>query len=93
MFTSLTGCTMIVSHSQEAAEYARNHAKCMVEYKCHPIESINVDAWTTIIEPFDVFIWGSILPYKGVLEFVSLPKIQSSNLRIKRIGSCKDKTR
>ena len=84
--------TMIVAHSQEAAEYARNHANCMVEYRCHPIEPINVDAWTTIIEPFDLFIWGSILPYKGVLEFVSLPKIQSSNLRIKIIGSCKDKT-
>lgn len=83
---------MIVSHSQEAAEYARKHAKCMVEYRCHPIEPINVDAWTTIIDPFDVFMWGSILPYKGVLEFVSIPKIQSSNLRIKIIGSCKDKT-
>ena len=83
--------TLIVSHSQEAAEYASQRAKCKVIYKCHPVMPIDVAPRQEIVEPFDVFIWGAILPYKGIVEFVSLPEILKSNLKVKIIGTCKDK--
>lgn len=38
----------------------------------------------------DVLIWGNILPYKGVLEFVSSPAVCSAGLKVRIVGRCKD---
>jgi len=38
----------------------------------------------------DVLIWGTILPYKGVLEFVSQPWVADSGLKIDILGACPD---
>lgn len=82
--------TLIISHSKEATKYAKQYAVCNVVYKCHPIKLIPTETWDKTIDPYDVFIWGAILPYKGIVEFISSPEIQQSELKIKIIGSCKD---
>lgn len=38
----------------------------------------------------DVLIWGNILPYKGVLEFVSSPAVRSAGLKVRIVGRCDD---
>lgn len=83
--------SLIISHSQEAAEYARQKADNKVIYKCHPVSAIPVKPFKGKVEPCDVLIWGAILPYKGVFEFVSNTYIQKSNLRVRIIGKCSDK--
>ena len=81
---------LIISHSQEAAEFARQKAGNKVIYKCHPVSTISVKPFKGEVEPCDVLIWGAILPYKGIYEFISEAKVQKSNLRIRIIGRCSD---
>lgn len=81
---------LIISHSQKAAEYARQRTYTKVIYKCHPVSQISVNPFKEDVEPCDVLIWGTILPYKGVYEFISEKNVQSSNLRIRIIGKCSD---
>ncbi len=38
----------------------------------------------------EILIWGNILPYKGVLEFVSSPAVRAAGLNVRIIGRCKD---
>ena len=38
----------------------------------------------------EVLIWGNILPYKGVLEFVSSPAVRAAGLKVRIVGRCKD---
>ncbi len=38
----------------------------------------------------EILIWGNILPYKGVLEFVSSPAVKVAGLNVRIIGRCKD---
>ena len=38
----------------------------------------------------EVLIWGNILPYKGVLEFVSSPAVRAAGLNVRIVGRCKD---
>ena len=83
--------SLIISHSREAANYAKKKAKCKVIYRCHPVTEIKL-AEVSLKDPFDVFIWGSIYPYKGIMEFLSNPVISQLNLKIKIIGQCTDKT-
>ena len=81
---------LIISHSEEAAEYARLKVENKVIYKCHPIMPISVDSFHGEVEACDVLIWGAILPYKGIYEFISNEEIQNTNLRIRIIGRCSD---
>ena len=82
--------TIIISHSKEAAEYARRKTNNIVIYKCHPLSSFNLETFNGKVDSCDVLIWGSILPYKGIYEFISDFNIQKSNLRIRIIGRCTD---
>lgn len=82
---------IIISHSQEAAEYARQKTEKNVIFKCHPISPIPVKPYVGKVAPCDALIWGAILPYKGIYEFISDVKVQKSNLRIRIIGKCSDK--
>jgi len=80
---------LIISHSEEAAEYAQSKTRGgKVIYKCHPITPIHVNSLSYEVERCDVLIWGAILPYKGIYEFISNVDIQKTNLRIKIIGHC-----
>ncbi len=38
----------------------------------------------------EILIWGNILPYKGVLEFVSSPAVRTAGLNVRIVGRCKD---
>ena len=83
---------IIISHSKEATNYAQQRSSNKVFYRCHPVTIPRFD--TEIpqnIAPLDVFIWGEILPYKGIYEFVSNPLVRNSDLKIKIVGRCKDK--
>lgn len=83
--------SLIISHSKEAAEYAQQRSNSRVLYRCHPVKIPKYDAtFKTVEEHFDVFIWGQILPYKGIYEFVNNPSIRDSRLKIKIVGVCKD---
>lgn len=81
---------LIVSHSKEASAYATNKAFCKVIYCCHPIKLFNVQDWNGKKIACDVLIWGTILPYKGVLEFLQNCSRQLSNINILILGKCKD---
>lgn len=81
---------LIISHSKEGANFLMERSSVNILYKCHPIKKINITE--TIQTSFcDILIWGSILPYKGILEFISKQSIQNSHFKIHIIGNCKDK--
>ena len=85
--------SLIISHSIEAANYANSRAKCHVEYICHPIvhhKASNNDFKDDSVEYFDVLIWGSILPYKGVAEFLENCYDKIGSFKVLIIGKCKD---
>lgn len=81
--------TVIVTHSNEAKDYAKTRASCNVEYVCHPVKMVAQSV--KCIKDMDILIWGAILPYKGVPEFLSLSEIQNSSLVVKIVGKCNDK--
>ncbi|MBR4920430.1 MAG: hypothetical protein IKZ62_03815 [Prevotella sp.] len=83
--------TLIVTHSKEAEEYAKKKAMVRVIYLCHPVETHHVESNDSVLAQDDIFIWGSIIPYKGIFEFISKSEIQYSDIKIRIIGSGSDK--
>lgn len=83
---------LIISHSGEATEFAKQFAKCPVEYICHPISNPSTGVYKGNLKPVDILIWGAILPYKGVAEFLEACKSSLSEKRILILGKCKDAT-
>lgn len=77
---------LIVSHSQEASEYAQKLARCNVLYKPHPFINRAFKKWSGDIKECDFFIWGNIYPYKGIIEFLSNPTIKKTNAKIYILG-------
>ena len=80
----------IISHSKEAASYARKYAKCKVDYICHPIPQTLIGEWNKPLIDCDIFIWGRITPYKGIVEFLNSCKEKLSDKKILILGECKD---
>lgn len=82
---------LIITHSKEAAIYAQTRAKCKVLYRCHPVPRLNkLNKKTNNIYTYDVLIWGTILPYKGILEFLQYVNNNHIKLHIYIIGKCND---
>ena len=79
---------LIVAHSKEAKLYASKVARGKVLYECHPIVPFEVCSVPT--NQYDLLIWGTIDPYKGVVEFISSHEVRASGLRVMIIGKCKD---
>ncbi|SHK26615.1 hypothetical protein [Fibrobacter sp. UWB12] len=79
---------LIVSHSNDAALVAREKAHCRVEYICHPITSIEKVSYEGRLFPCDILIWGSILPYKGVAEFLQVFREKKCSLNVVVLGKC-----
>ncbi|WP_339865812.1 hypothetical protein [uncultured Algoriphagus sp.] len=87
--------SLIVTHSKEAKSYAQLRASLPenVLFINHPIKhSTVINNEDSANKDFDLLIWGSIDPYKGVLDFL---KYYNSNLSynswtIKIVGRCKD---
>lgn len=84
--------TLIISHSREAAKYVRKHTSVKVLYVCHPVHPINIIENDIKVEACDVLIWGSVAPYKGIYEFMEQATKRHSNLRIRVIGKCDNKS-
>lgn len=80
---------LIISHSQEATEYARQYAKCKVAYVSHPIKAL-IFTPQKDLRQYDVFIWGTILPYKGVVEFLKNTINKLGDISILILGKCND---
>ena len=83
--------SLIISHSKEATEYAEKHTNIKVIYVCHPVHPIKMEHKNIEVAETDVFIWGSIVPYKGVYEFLQEEAKRNTGLRIRIIGNAKDK--
>ncbi len=82
--------TLIICHSQEAARYVGQHAKCPVQYRNHPLTPMRYEDWEGNKEECDFLYWGNILPYKGIVEFLSNPLSKISGRRIYVLGRCLD---
>ena len=86
---------VVIAHSQEAATVARLRLAVLAEdpgkvcYIAHPVTPFTGQA-APAVAPFDILIWGDILPYKGVLEFVREPALAESGLLVRIIGRCDD---
>ena len=90
----LTLSEAVISHSKECAALAREMLGAYgkdassVHYICHPLydtrEVVEVE------KSDEVLIWGNILPYKGVLEFVSSEAVRNAGLKVRIVGQCKD---
>ncbi|WP_434662563.1 hypothetical protein ACMYSL_10115 [Klebsiella sp. MISC125] len=86
---------IIIVHSLEAQEYLSDKTLSQVEFCHHPIKNIVTQPFDNIekINEVDFLIWGTIEPYKGVLEFVQFcfnNQDISSKWKVKIIGSCKN---
>lgn len=81
---------LIIAHSKAAADFARNNSSKNVYYLCHPFIAIDTKTFAIPEQKIEVLIWGEILPYKGIPEFLSLPFANQFCIRI--IGRCKDGT-
>lgn len=82
--------SVIISHSKETAEYAKCKAKGKVLYLCHPVAENLIRCNCVGHSSVDIFIWGAIVPYKGIAEFLSSGISQNKGLSVKIIGKCKD---
>lgn len=84
--------TFIIAHSKEAEEYAKKHSDCHVFFKNHPMKVVDYGVWSDDVKECDLFYWGDISPYKGVVEFLSHPLCKQSDKKIFIIGKSTTKT-
>jgi len=82
--------TFVISHSQEAAKVAEKNCMSKVYYRCHPVKKYEREFVKCLEKEIDVLIWGSILPYKGVVEFLNHLYLAKSKLKIRIVGMCSD---
>ena len=82
--------SLIIAHSQEAKDYAKRQSNCPVYFRPHPMKVIDYGCYQSEVDDCDFFYWSTILPYKGVVEFLSEPQCTSSGKKIILIGKCKD---
>lgn len=85
---------LVLSHSTDTAAYAKSLISnfggdsAKVKYVCHPMPATDVPA--PDMSSDCILIWGNVLPYKGVLEFVSCPEIRDAGLDVHIVGRCGD---
>lgn len=86
--------TLVLSHSTDTAAYAKSLISnfggdpAKVKYVCHPMPAPDVPA--PDMSSGRILIWGNVLPYKGILEFVSCPEIRDAGLDVHIVGRCGD---
>lgn len=84
---------LIVTHSEQAKIYLKDKATCDVFYFQHPVIRFNLDKHKVLdyeksFSGVDIFIWGTIEPYKGILEFIEFCNNNLSDKKILIIGRC-----
>lgn len=78
---------VVISHSREAADAIRPEVGERSRYICHPVAPVPLAA----TQPdTDIFIWGKVLPYKGVAEFLANDFIQRGTWKVEVLGRCDD---
>lgn len=87
-----SNASLIIAHSKEAADYVRHKKACKVIYRCHPIVPFSDSKPVGFCSKtkYDVLVWGSILPYKGIPEFLSYLNSVHSKLSVLVVGKSKD---
>lgn len=80
---------LIIAHSNEAMLFGSKLAKNRVCFMHHPVDYKPLSLPSFDSKSFDVFIWGAIEPYKGVLEFVKFIVDRQLPWRVKIVGKCK----
>jgi len=73
----LINSDVIITHSKEGIKFA----KSMVEgsenkiiYRPHPITKTNLKPSFSLMKDYDIIIWGTLNPYKGIHNFLSYLK-------------------
>jgi hypothetical protein len=91
--TMLLKSSIIVTHSRDALKYLQGKTAVATCFFPHPIKELKIgDPDNMIYKPCDILIWGVILKYKGIKEFVQY-MISSQNIHeynIQIIGKCED---
>lgn len=83
---------IIITHSGEAAKYLETvtSKKTKICFFNHPIKKRNVSS-TECEKQYDFLIWGSIEPYKGIVDYLKyLNETKDQTPQIKIVGKCKD---
>ncbi|MCH7402641.1 hypothetical protein ACFOUP_04950 [Belliella kenyensis] len=83
---------LIITHAEDGVQFVREYfPQCQdkVHYLIHPINEPFV-YFGEASKSYDLLIWGSIQPYKGILEFLRFVNKSSSlnKLKILIIGKC-----
>lgn len=83
---------LIITHCKEGISIVKEHIRHSqnVFYFPHPVvDNLN---YVTTRQQYDILIWGSLVPYKGVLEFLDFLAKNNLNksFHIKIIGKCQD---
>lgn len=80
--------SLIVTHSKEAENYLKKYSKRTSIFLNHPIKKRNII--DKRICKYDFLIWGSIEPYKGIVDFLEYlynnSMVEKYNILI--IGKC-----
>jgi|SRR5574344_45521 beta-1,4-mannosyltransferase len=97
--TLLKRSILVISHSKGATDFAIKQLHFFgwnadkVKYVCHPVDALDIKPVKPDNEAddaqYDVLIWGDILPYKGVEEFVTDASVLAAGLKVKIFGLCK----
>lgn len=80
--------SLIITHSIDALNFVSKHSSCKVVFKNHPIKETTYGEWEGELKNCDFFYWSDIVPYKGVLEFITNPNCHTSGKEIYILGKC-----
>lgn len=80
---------LIITHSTEAKYKAAKLTQRPLHYVCHPVKPVEFSNLTNV-PPTELFIWGTILSYKGIPEFVCNPLLKKYGCKVHIIGKCSD---
>lgn len=81
----------IITHSKEAFGYLKSNTPTHIRklFVNHPVKVRELNDRPSAYS-YDILIWGSIEPYKGIVEFLEFLKKRNSTLKVKVIGKCKN---
>lgn len=80
---------LIITHSQKALRYIREHTKVNSVFIPHPFRR-RFCPTTDLNYQYDIIIWGSIYKYKGIIEFLKSKIKLNISFKILIIGKCND---
>jgi len=86
---------LIITHSHDGINFIKDqYPQCLAKVLCfiHPVKKV-LRKPLDIETKYDFLIWGVILPYKGILEFLQYVNdtVEMSSFKILIVGKCPDK--